>query len=139
MKPKTVILAAENPDRSVIGRGLRAHNTSHIGPPRWKALAVLAREGRRIVGGLKGYTHWEWLYIAMLWIEEPERGKGLGTRLVRLAEREGRRRGCRHAWLDTYDFQAPGFYRKLGYRLFGRLPDYPVRGRIRFFFTRSLR
>jgi ribosomal protein S18 acetylase RimI-like enzyme len=92
-----------------------------------------------LIGGLKGYTHWEWMYIALLWVDEKWRRSGIGTDLVRFAEREARRRGCRHAWLDTYDFQGPGFYKKLGYRVFARLPDYPVRGRLRTFFVRHLR
>jgi hypothetical protein len=28
--------------------------------------------------------------------------------------------------VDTFSFQAPGFYEKLGYRTFGRLDDFPA-------------
>ena len=41
------------------------------------------------------------------------------------AQHEAHLRGCRHAYLDTFDFQALGFYQKLGYELFGHLDDYP--------------
>ena len=34
--------------------------------------------------------------------------------------------------------QAPGFYRRLGFRSFGRIPDYP-RGASRIFFVKSLK
>ena len=132
------ILASERGDRGAIGRGLRAYNTARVGPSKWKPLTIVAREGRRIVGGLKGHSHWDWLFISLLWVDESHRGKGLGTRLVRLAEREARRRGCRSVWLDTFDFQAPRFYPKLGYRRFGKLEDCPVRGRTRQFFHRTL-
>jgi len=37
---------------------------------------------------------------------------------------EALRRGCHHAWVDT-QFGALGFYQRLGYAVFGQLPDYP--------------
>lgn len=133
------LYTAENPDRGTVGRGLRAFNASHVGPPRWKALTILARSGRRIVAGLKAFSHWEWMYVALLWVDEPFRKAGIGRRLMEAAEGEARRRRCRQVWLDTYDFQAPGFYKKLGYRAFAKLANYPVRGRMRTFFAKRLR
>jgi hypothetical protein len=53
------------------------------------------------------------------------------------AEREALARGCKHAWLDTYEFQARGFYEKLGYRCFGELDDYPT-GFSRYFMQKAL-
>jgi ribosomal protein S18 acetylase RimI-like enzyme len=41
-------------------------------------------------------------------------------------------------WVDTFKFQAPGFYQKLGYEVFGVLPDYP-RGRRCFFLHKRFR
>lgn len=41
-------------------------------------------------------------------------------------------RGANAAHLDTYDFQALGFYEKRGYRVFGQLDDYPP-GHTRYF------
>jgi hypothetical protein len=51
---------------------------------------------------------------------------------------EGRavERGCHSAWVDTFSFQAPGFYRKLGYEVFGEL-DYPPEHK-RFFLRKRL-
>ena len=82
-------------------------------------------------------TAFGWLYIELLFIPEDRRAGGLGTRLMRRAEEEAIKRGCHHAWLDTFNFQARGFYEKLGYRVFGTLENYPV-GHSRLFMTKSL-
>ena len=132
------IRASERGDRGAILRGLRAYNTSNVGLSRWKPLLIVAREGRRIAGGLRGESSWDWLFVRHLWVHERHRGDGLGRRLLRLAEKEARRRGCTAVWLDTYDFQAPRFYKRLGYREFGRLAGCPVRGHRRFFLYRVL-
>jgi GNAT superfamily N-acetyltransferase len=137
MSKTLTISASETADRGRILKGLRAYNEARVGPSRWKPLMIVAREGRRIVGGLKGHTHWTWLFVAQLWLDESQRGSGLGTKLLGLAEREARKRGCRHAWLDTFDFQAPGFYKKQGYRRFATLRDYPE-GHRRYFFVKDL-
>ncbi len=41
-------------------------------------------------------------------------------------------RGCRGAWLDTFSFQAPGFYESIGYQRLGDLPDFPPGSRRHF-------
>jgi GNAT superfamily N-acetyltransferase len=58
-----------------------------------------------------------------LWVSEDLCGRGIGRELMAGAKARGRDRGCHSAWLDTFSFQAPGFY-QLGYEEFGRL-DYP--------------
>jgi ribosomal protein S18 acetylase RimI-like enzyme len=60
-----------------------------------------------------------------------------GRRLVEEAERLAAEAGCRQAWVDTFSFQSPGFYQRLGYRVFGELPDYPP-GQTRYFLTKVL-
>lgn len=92
---------------------------------KWKPIAIEHRQKGKLVGGLYGGTLWGWLYIELLWVDEDFRGKSLGRRLVGMAEMIGKKRGCQGAYLSTFDFQAPGFYRKLGYRGFGRLKDFP--------------
>jgi hypothetical protein len=53
------------------------------------------------------------------------------------AEREAMARRCRNAWLDTFEFQARGFYERLGYSCFGELKDYP-KGFSRYFMKKAL-
>ncbi len=112
---------------------LIAYNTSRAEPENYRPLTIFVRdEGGRVVGGLRGHTGWGWLFISHLWLSEALRGRDYGTELVREAEREAVARGCRHAHLDTFSFQARGFYEKLGYEVFGSLEDYPE-GHTRFF------
>jgi ribosomal protein S18 acetylase RimI-like enzyme len=104
--------------------------------PELLTLALRDDEGR-IVGGLMGETHWEWLHVSVLSVAEGLRGRGWGRSLMLESERIARDRGCHHAWLDTFSFQARPFYESLGYRVFGTLPDYP-RGQARFFLAKAL-
>ncbi|MEV0184482.1 N-acetyltransferase [Streptomyces sp. NPDC050625] len=77
-------------------------------------------------GGLVGHTWTTWLHVTYLWVDERHRGSGLGSRLLAEAERIAHQdRGCRSARLETWDFQAPDFYRKQGYEVVCVIPDYP--------------
>jgi ribosomal protein S18 acetylase RimI-like enzyme len=79
-----------------------------------------------LAGGLVGHTWTTWLYVTYLWVADRHRGAGLGTRLLAQAERMAHEeRGCTAARLETWDFQAPEFYRKQGYEVVGVVPDYP--------------
>ncbi len=124
--------------RDVLLKNLVAYNDAQAGPLGWRMLALLVRnDSGEVTGGLWARTAFGWLFVELLFIPEDRRGGGLGTTLMQRAEEEAVRRGCRHAWLDTFSFQARGFYEKLGYRVFGTLEDYPV-GHSRFFMSKSL-
>jgi GNAT superfamily N-acetyltransferase len=125
------------PARREIIKGLRAFNVSAAGKMDHQPLTVTLRERQDIVGGLVGETFFGWLAIGLLWIADEHRGKGLGKSLMASAEDEARRRGARNAYVDTFSFQAPGFYEKLGYRTFGRLDDFPA-GCHRLWLTKAL-
>lgn len=103
---------------------------------RWQRLAIVVRDDEgAIVGGLNGFTRWDWLFISHLWVDAPLRGRGYGRALVETAEQEALKRGCLHAHADTFDFQARGFYEKMGYTIFGVLEDFP-KGHTRYFMHR---
>lgn len=90
------------------------------------------------VGGLWGRTALGWLFVELLYLPPSMRGMGVGTRLMRLAEEEAARRGCHGVWLDTFSFQAPSFYKRLGYEVFGTIADYPP-GHSRQFLSKVLK
>lgn len=125
------------PARQRILKGLVAYNAEAVGKAPYKLLTVTLREGKDVVGGITGWTWKGWCHVDILWIDKKYRGKGRGTALIRKAEAEVRKRGVTNIFLDSFSFQAPGFYKKLGYREFGRLKDFP-KGHSRHFLQKAL-
>jgi N-acetylglutamate synthase-like GNAT family acetyltransferase len=117
--------------------GLLAFNVRAVGKGQYKSLAIALRQGKEIVGGLTGWTWAGWCYVELLWIEEKYRGSGHGAALLRKAESEARKRGVRHMYLDTFSFQAPAFYKKRGFKQFGKLKDFP-KGHDRIWLKKAL-
>jgi ribosomal protein S18 acetylase RimI-like enzyme len=77
------------------------------------------------------------MFVVILWVHDSLRHRGIGTRLMELAEEKARERGCQYAYLDTFSFQACPFYKRLGYEVFGTLDDFP-NGHKRYFMKKSL-
>lgn len=89
-------------------------------------VTLFARDRLEAVkGGLLGYVWGGWFHITHLWVSDEGRGRGLGRRLLETAEREAASFGARGAFLSTFDFQAPDFYRRCGYEVYAKFPDYP--------------
>jgi len=118
--------------------GLKNFNLAFIGRDQPKRLAIIVRnEEERIVAGLLSETKWDWMYIGWLWVSDGYRTNGIGTQLMQRAEREATLLGCHSTHLTTLDFQAKGFYEKLGYEVFAALEDYP-RGHTRFMMKKRI-
>jgi GNAT superfamily N-acetyltransferase len=100
------------------------------GPPTTAApLAILVHDNSGcIAGGLWAETLFDWLHIKLLVVPHAMRGTGLGSRLMAKAEEVAKGRGCVGVWLDTFSFQAPEFYQKLGYGIVGTIDDHPIGG-----------
>lgn len=80
-------------------------------------LAVLARDGQgQVCGGAVGRSWGHCVELQQLWVAEALRHQGLGSGLLQAFEAEARARGCRLAYLETFSFQAPGFYARHGWR-----------------------
>jgi GNAT superfamily N-acetyltransferase len=117
---------------------VRAFNDDILGKERSVPLAAVARdEEGNLVGGVSGRTFYRWLLIEVVWVHEDLRGTGLGARLMAMAEAEAVGRGCIGAQVDTVTFQAPGFYRKLGYQPVGIVEGFPP-GYARHYFSKRL-
>jgi ribosomal protein S18 acetylase RimI-like enzyme len=86
---------------------------------------LLHDQDGHLLGGLIADTYWNWLNVDDFWLDERFRDQGIGRRMLAAAEIEAMNRGCIHAKLETFSFQARGFYEKCGYRVVGQLDDYP--------------
>jgi len=129
--PSAVELAA-------ITDALSAFNNSDVGPSDRQPLAVLIRDtDGKVTGGLSGFTAWGWLFIQLLYIPDTLRGTGIAGKILAKAEDEAKARGCRGAWIDTFNPQALRAYQRQGYAIFGELPEFPA-GRSRYFLQKKL-
>jgi GNAT superfamily N-acetyltransferase len=105
--------------------GLTAFNAEATGIGGGAMFALFARDdGGAPLAGAYGWTWGGICHVRYLFVAEPLRTRGLGTRLMQAVEREAAARGCVQILLETYDFQAPGFYRKQGFEVVATIPDH---------------
>jgi GNAT superfamily N-acetyltransferase len=139
---RPTVVVADQPtqaDRAAMVTALVAYNDRAAGPFPAQPLAVLIQdpETQLTIGGLWGRIIYDWLYVELLVVPEAFRGHHLGSEVLKRAEDIALARDCIGVWLDTYEFQAPDFYAKQGYELFGTIDDHPL-GQHRFFFKKYL-
>lgn len=116
---------------------LAGFNRSIAGDDSHEPLRLVVVNDDEVVGGLLGGTYWGYLHVDILVVAESERGRGTGTRLLLEAERTAIGRGCKHACLETHDFQNTDFYMKRGYKVVGELPDLPP-GHVKYLMHKEL-
>ena len=118
-------------------RGLRAYTESKAGPFRAREinLRIVGTKGR-FIGSLSAVKYWNCLFIDKIWVEGKHRNQGLGKRLLGRAEAEGRKLDCKISHLNSHSLQAPGFYLKMGYKVFGQLKTYPKGQSVYHFFKK---
>ena len=113
-------------ESAIVDKGLGEFN-EHAAPlHEVQPLSCFVRdEVGRVVGGAIGRRWGELCELQQLWVEASHRGKGLGVRLVQEFERRACEKGCRSFYLETLSFQAPEFYKKLGYSVVFSRSGYP--------------
>ena len=125
-------------EREAILRILVAHNDAAVGLTERRQVAIVVRDERQtITGGLWGKIGYRWLFVEFLAVSPELKGQGIGRDLMRRAEELAREAGCIGIWLDTFSFQARGFYEKLGFGHFGTIGDFPP-GHSRFFLSKRI-
>lgn len=101
-------------------------NIARTGASDWHPVGFFLKSVRgEVLGGLTGHIWGGWLHVNFLWVSEALRGQHFGTQLMDAAETLAQQRGAFGACLETFTFQAPDFYAKRGYTVFGRIDDYP--------------
>ncbi|RAR43649.1 N-acetyltransferase [Paenibacillus sp. MDMC362] len=91
---------------------------------RYQEVNLLLRNADdQIMGGIVGEICWNWLEIHYLFVDEPFRKSGYGTKLLREAEKLAIDKQCEFVKLDTLSFQALDFYIKQGYEVYGQIEN----------------
>ncbi len=78
------------------------------------------------------------VYVAILWVDTAQRGQRYGATLLRHVEDVAQAQGAQMIHLDTFDFQAQGFYQKQGYTQYSALENSPTPGHTRYYFCKRL-
>jgi len=120
----------EKEDLKVISKGIQTYNQQYIPDDvvfeADTKFAVFAKdENGNVVGGIRACAFWNYCIIELLWLSENTRGLGIGKQLIEATEKHALKKGFSYMRTETLSFQARPFYEKLGYKVFGELPDYP--------------
>ena len=135
----TVTDELDSADAAVISDGLRAYYLSQTGYYDFRPLAVFVRDPQtgKVIGGLHGRSEFGLVYVAWFFLPEDWRGARIGSRVLAMAEEEGRRRGCTRIALTTLSIEAPGFYQKQGYNVAATIDCEPP-GLTRYYMMKRL-
>ena len=101
-------------------------------------LILLAHANGSVVGGLLAETQLSWLRISIMAVHPGWRAKGIGAALLAEAEQQALSRGCKHAYVDTMEYQAPQFYLSHGFETVGQIPDWDSHGHSKMYFSKPL-
>jgi GNAT superfamily N-acetyltransferase len=113
-------------DIEIVKAGLRATDPADVGPRQYRELNIgLRASEKELVGAVMAGIAWDWLMIDRLWVHKSLRRQGLGSQLLVEVERKAVAMGCKHARVDTFDFQARGFYERNGYVAYAQLAGFP--------------
>lgn len=98
---------------------------------------IVIYDGEKIIGGIVGRSLWGTLEIKRLAVHPDYRNRGIGSKLIPAAETEAKKRKCSYLSLNTFSYQAPEFYEKLGFIKVGTEEDFP-RGFSRYFYQKKI-
>ena len=117
-----------------IGDLIRSYNRSKREAAESEPLNLYVEDDSgQVMAGLVAETFGNWLEIEYLFVKEEFRGQGIGSQLLQQAESEAKKKNCRFAFVNTYQFQAPSFYQKHGYKEVFTLKDYPYTGQRHYY------
>ena len=117
-----------------IGDLIRSYNRSKREAAESEPLNLYVEDDSgHVMAGVVAETFGNWLEIEYLFVKEDLRGQGIGSQLLQQAESEAKKKNCRFAFVNTYQFQAPSFYQKHGYKEVFTLKDYPYTGQRHYY------
>ena len=124
----------ESQKSQIIGDLIRSYNRSKREAAESEPLNIYVEDDSgELMAGLVGETFGNWLEIEYLFVKEDLRAQGIGSQLLQQAESEAKKRNCCFAFVNTYQFQAPAFYQRHGYKEVFTLKDYPYTGQRHYY------
>ena len=112
---------------------IRTYNRSNRELSKSEPLNIYAEdEMGNLMAGMVAETFGNWLEIEYLYVRDDLRGQ-----ILEMAEKESKTRGCKYSFVNTFNFQAPNFYEKHGYKEVFALKEYPYTGE-RYYYTKEL-
>ena len=131
---QVILENTESQKAQKIGDLVRSYNRSKREAAECEPLNLYVEdEHGQLLAGLVAETFGNWLEIEYLFVKEELRGQGIGSQLLQQAESEAKKRNCRFAFVNTYQFQAPAFYQKYGYKEVFTMKDYPYTGQRHYY------
>lgn len=122
-------------DKKIIVDGMLAYHASKGHPRKSEVFSIIMRDkSDRVLGGVIVSFLWNAMEIQTLWVDEHLRDKGYGSKLMKMVEKEAIKRGCTIVYTNTFSWQAPEFYSKLGYTLYGKLDNFPEGNSLSYFY-----
>ncbi|MFB6366109.1 GNAT family N-acetyltransferase [Paenibacillus elgii] len=131
-------VASGSDEHGFVRNQLLAYNLKNVDASFETINFVVKNENQEIIGGLFSRRFGEGIFVEMLWVDEGSRKSGLGSRLLEEIEQAGRQQDVKLIYLDTFSFQAPDFYKKHCFEVFGTLEDFPVQGCTKYFLKKTL-
>jgi GNAT superfamily N-acetyltransferase len=130
---------ADKETRTTIAQGLFDANVKVTGDGHFDPICVTARDANaNVIGGVMGEAYWGWVNFSTVWVHPEHRRQGIASAMLQQAEAEAARLGYTQAYLDTFSFQSPDLYLRLGYEVFGQLDNFPA-GSKRVFMRKTLK
>ena len=131
---QVILENTESQKAQEIGDLIRSYNRSKREKAESEPLNLYVEDDKgELMAGLVAETFGNWLEIEYLFVKEEFRGQGIGSQLLHQAESEAKKKNCRYAFVNTYQFQAPTFYQKQGYKEVFTLQDYPYTGQRHYY------
>ncbi|OIQ30960.1 MAG: GNAT family N-acetyltransferase [Bacteroidetes bacterium MedPE-SWsnd-G2] len=117
-------------DLKTISKGIQRYNQQHLPDavvfePDTRFAVFAKDDSGQVVGGIRANAYWNYCSIELLWLSEASRGKGVGTKLIEATEAFASKHRFEYIRTETTSFQALPFYKKMGYHVYGELPDFP--------------
>lgn len=132
----TIINDNNNKLKNIIHTNLRKNNiekcewlknnvSKNIELPTKKDSNFLVFDDNKLIGGAIGFIEYNWYFLDLLYVNEEYRGKNVGTNLIKKIEEFAIKEHLIGVRMETWDFQARGFYEKNGYIVFAEIKNCP--------------